>query len=213
MADTSYTLGGFIADLMRKAQHSNVSLAAIAGVSEGVIRNLLKVGIDPKAKDQEPRTLRRIADALGINAIMLFRLAGYLPPQAASNSVRADYLADIFDELAPEKQDAVLGVIESMTDRITQKHSLEMMRDQLTNPLAGIELNFPQVRRLLANQLIAHYQMTQPMDVQVIEPDVTIHGTRWNELPVSLKQQVISLVRYKLSLEYNPAMVEPEWRE
>src|SRR4051794_28586427 len=117
MATFANTLGRFLADLMRSQNHNNSSLAAVAGVSESVIRNLLKHGTDSRAKDPDPRTLRRVADALGVDAMMLFRLAGYLPPQADANSVRAEYLADVFDELPPEKQDAVLGVLEAMSDK------------------------------------------------------------------------------------------------
>jgi transcriptional regulator with XRE-family HTH domain len=93
-----------------------VSLAEAAGVSEGVIRNLLRHGIDPKAKDPDARTLRKVADALGIDSPKLFRLAGYIPPAPDANSVPAEYLADVFDQLPPEKQDAVMSVLEAMAE-------------------------------------------------------------------------------------------------
>lgn len=60
-----------------------------------MIRNLLKHGADPHAKDPDPRTLRSVVDALDVNSIMLFRLAGYIPLEPNANSVRAEYLADV----------------------------------------------------------------------------------------------------------------------
>ncbi|NJL57333.1 helix-turn-helix transcriptional regulator [bacterium] len=138
MANAPATLGAFIADLMSRHNHNNVSLAAAAGVSEGVIRNLLKHGIETRVKDPDPRTLRRVADALGVNSIMLFRLAGYIPPEANANTVRAEYLADVFDTLPPEKQDAVMGVLEAMSESITQRETIQTMRQEPDNPVAGL---------------------------------------------------------------------------
>jgi hypothetical protein len=213
MAETPYTLGAFIAELMRRQKHNNVSLAAAAGVSEGGIRNLLKVGIDPKAKDPDPRTLRRIADALGINAITLFRLAGYIQPEPHANSVRAEYLADVFDQLSRVKQDAVLGVLEAMTDTLGHKESIQEMRQSPSNAIAGLDLAFPHLARLMANQLIAHYQMESPLETSRIESDVKVQGHRWGDLPLATQRRVKALIEHKLSLDYHPTMVDPEWRK
>jgi transcriptional regulator with XRE-family HTH domain len=207
------TLGAFIADLMKRHEHNNVSLAAAAGVSEGVIRNLLKHGIETRVKDPDPRTLRRVADALDVDALMLFRLAGYIPPQANANSVRAEYLADVFDELPPEKQDAVLGVLEAMTDNLTRKETIQVMREEPSNPLAGFDLNSPRWVRLMANKLIVHYQMEAPLESERIEPDVEVFGYVWQDLPVSTQKRVKALIEHKLSLDYDPTMVDTEWRE
>ena len=105
MSNLPHTLGLFVADLMRRRGHNNVSLAAAAGVSEGVIRNILKHGNDPASKDPDARTLRRIADALDVNALMLFRLAGYIRRAAAQSVRRAEYLARHSTTLAARKQD------------------------------------------------------------------------------------------------------------
>lgn len=213
MASFANTLGRFLADLMRNQNHNNSSLAAVAGVSESVIRNLLKHGVDSRAKDPDPRTLRRVADALGVDAIMLFRLAGYLPPQSDANSVRAEYLADVFDELPPEKQDAVLGVLEAMSDKVTRKEIIHAIREEPHNPLAGFDLVNPGIARLMANHLIAHYQMTDPSAADQIEPDVFIINNKWKDIPATAQERIKSLIRHKLSLNYNPTMVDPEWRE
>ncbi|MBA3871070.1 MAG: hypothetical protein H0X30_18155 [Anaerolineae bacterium] len=213
MASTPYTLGGFIFDLMTKQKLNNVSLAAIAGVSEGVIRNLLKHGIDMRAKDPDPRTLRLVADALEVDAMMLFRLAGYLPPQSDANSVRAEYLADVFDELPPEKQDAILGVLEAMSDKVDRKATIRAIREEPHSPLTGFDLVNPGIARLMANQLMAHYQMTDPSDADRIEPDVFVINNKWKDIPSKAQERIKALIRHKLSLNYNPTMVDPEWRD
>lgn len=213
MTSTANSLGRFVADLMEKLEHNNSSLAEVAGVSESAIRNLLKHGIDPKAKDPDPRTLRKVADALGVDSLMLFRLAGYIPPAPDANSVRAEYLADVFDTLSPEKQDAVMGVLEAMADAPRQKKAIQEMRRYADKALAGIDLTFPAMLREVANQLIVQYAMTAPGDVQRIEPDATVAGVAWRDLPVAVRQRITALIRHKLSLEYDPTMVDPEWRE
>ncbi|NUQ04693.1 MAG: hypothetical protein HUU31_12475 [Anaerolineae bacterium] len=213
MTYSSSTLGAFVAELMRKRKHNNVSLAEAARVSEGVIRNLLKVGIDPKAKDPDPRTLRRVADALDIDALMLFRLAGYIQPAPDANSVRAEYLADVFDSLAPEKQDAVMGVLEAMADQGQVKAVIQEMRHGSQPALAGMDINFPALIREAANQLIAHYAMTAPADVSRIGPGIEVLRTQWKDLPEGTQMRIMALIRRKLSLDYDPTMVETEWRD
>jgi len=213
MPSKAHTLGAFIADLMQQQNHSNVSLGEAAGVSEGVIRNLLKVGLNPKARDPDARTLRRVADALGVNALMLFRLAGYIPPESNANSVRAEYLADVFDELTAEKQDAVLSVLEAMSDSQSRKQSLKAIRQEPDNALSGFDLAMPNIVRIMANQLIAQYQMSEPPDVNKIEPDFVVYGNKWRQLPQATQERVKALIYHKLSLDYDPTMVDPEWRE
>lgn len=213
MTSSATTLGKFVADLMRQQQHNNSSLAAVAGVSESVIRNILKHGLEANAKDPDARTLRRVADALGVDALKLFRLAGYIPPQRDAFSVRAEYLAETFDELPPEKQDAVLGVIEAMADKTQRKAAIRQMRSNPKHPLAGIDLSLPNLARLLANHLIAQYQMTEAADIASIEPDAQVLQYKWSDLPQATQQRVKALIRHKLSLDYDATMVDPEWRE
>ncbi len=213
MNSSANTLGKFVSDLMKKHSHNNSSLAAVAGVSESVIRNLLKHGNETPVKDPDPRTLRRVADALDVDAIMLFRLAGYIPPQSNSNSVRAEYLADAFDELPPEKQDAVLGVLEAMSSKTSRKSTIRKMREEPHDPLAGFDLVNPGITRLMANQLMAHYQMADPSDTDRIEPDVFIVNNKWKDLPSKTQERIKALIHHKLSLNYTPTMVDPEWRD
>jgi transcriptional regulator with XRE-family HTH domain len=213
MSSTANSLGRFLGDLMRNHQHNNSSLAQAAGVSESVIRNMLKHGLDTRAKDPDPRTLRRVADALGVDSLMLFRMAGYISPAPDTNTVRAEYLADLFDRLPPEKQDAVMSVLEAMSEQPTAKSTIQQMRQNAQDPLAGIDLNFPGMLREAANQLIAHYQMTQPQDVDLIEDEIEVLRNKWGTLPPGTRHRVQALIRRKLSLEYDSTLVDPEWRE
>jgi transcriptional regulator with XRE-family HTH domain len=212
MTSKAPSLGQFVADLMIRYDHTNRSLAAAAGVSESAIRNMLKFGVDKNAKDPDARTLSRVAKALDVDAIRLFRLAGYIPPEPAAHSVRADYLAETFDELSAEKQDAVLGVLEAMTDRSTRKAAIQSMRSDSGNALAGLDLTFPHLARLLANQLIVQHQLSEPHQVDGIAPDTQVLQYRWGDLPVAVQERVKALIRHKLSLDYDPIMVDPEWR-
>jgi len=213
MTQKATTLGRFVSDLMKVRQLSNRSLATAAGISEGAVRNTLRFGEDPKAKEPDARTLREIANALNVDPLILYRLAGYLPPAPDANSVRAEYLADVFDTLSPEKQDAVMGVLEAMADAPRQKKAIQEMRRYADRALAGIDLTFPAMLREVANQLIVQYRMTAPGDVERIGPDAIVAGNAWRDLPVAVRQRITALIRHKLSLEYDPTMVDPEWRE
>ena len=213
MTSSATTLGHFIAELMANTDFNNSSLAAAAGVSESVIRNLLKHGIDKRAKDPDPRTLRRVADALEVDALKLFRLAGYISPQPDAISVRAEYLGKVFDELPPEKQDAVMSVLEAMSDKPKHKKTVRAMRDDSNHPLAGFDLVNPTISRVLANQLIIKLQISQPSEVELIKDDTQVLHYRWGALPYNSQQRIKALIRHKLSLNFDPTMVDPDERE
>lgn len=212
MKSKATTLGGFIAELMQKHEHSNRSLAAAAGVSEGAVRNILKYGIETDARDPDARTIRLVADALDADVLVLFRLAGYIPPPPPANSIRAEFLADVFDELPPEKQDAVFSVVEAMSEKRPRKESIRVMRDD-SHPLAGFDLHAPHIVRIMANQLIVQCEMTEPADISRIQDDAEVYQYKWRDLPPDTQVRVKALIQHKLSLDYDPVMVDPEWRK
>lgn len=212
MAGQATTLGELIAERMRKYNHSNRSLAQAAGVSDTAIRNLLKFGVVNGAKEPDAQTLRKVAVALDVEPIRLFRLAGYIPADDRMYSTRAEYLAKVFDTLSEDRRQAILAVIETMLPE-SQVHVIGHMKADARNPLAGLDINFPPVVRQIANQLIVMYRMTEPPDVHQIEPDAKIMQFNWAELPVATQERVKALIRHKLSLDYDPTMVDPEWRE
>jgi hypothetical protein len=159
----------------------------------------------------EPRTLRRVADALNVNALMLFRMAGYLPPEPNGNSVHAEYLADIFDQLPREKQDAVMGVLEAMSESPSVKAVVQEMR-RSNHPLAGMDIQFPALLRELANHLLVKYGITDANHLDNIAPDAQVLNYVWRDLPIETRERVKALIRRKLALSYNSTMVDEEWR-
>lgn len=73
---------------------------------------------------------------------------------SAANSVRAEYLADMFDTLPAEKQDAVMGMLEAMSNSRTVKATLPLPHDLKHEALAKVDIQFPARLREAANQLI-----------------------------------------------------------
>jgi transcriptional regulator with XRE-family HTH domain len=213
MTYPAHTLGRFVADLMQKQHHNNSSLAQAARVSESAVRNLLKVGTDPRAKDPDARTLRKVADALGVDPLKLFRLAGYIPAEADRISVRAEYLGVLFDRMPPEKQDAVLSLFEALADRPQTRENVQAMRRETQNALAGIDLSLPGALRVAANQLIRDYQMTEVGDVLRIEPSAQVFGTTWEQLPDFTRERLKALIVAKLDLRFDPTMVDETYRK
>ena len=212
MVAQASSLGQFIAALMTRQQHTNRSLASVAGISEGAVRNILRHGVDSTAKDPDPHTLTKLAQALDVEPLYLFRLAGYIPPEPDARSIRAEYVAEIFDHLPTEKQDAVLAVVEAMVVEKGDRDSIQQMRQRSSDALAGIDLSFPGILRVIANDLIVRYAMREPPDVDRIKSDAEVLQSRWDALPVETRERVKALVRRKLSLNYDATMVDEQWR-
>lgn len=202
MPSEKTTLGEYILDLMFMNRLSNRALADTSGVSEGAIRNLQKVGLEEDAKDPDARTLRLVADALNTSPLTLFRLAGYLPPGPITNSLRAQYLADVFDRLPPSKQDLIMGMLETMTESPEERKVIEEMRQSTHDDKAELDTTIPILVREAANELIAYYAMTVPADTHRIEPHHTIGRKKWRDLSLELREQITTLIRRKLSLDY-----------
>ena len=198
---------------MQKQQLNNINLAEAAGISEGAVRNILKHGADPKARDPDARTLRRVADALKVDPLLLYRLTGYLPAKPDIQSARATFVANVFDRLNAEKQEAVLGVIDAMAGDKQVTETVQSIRSDADNPLAGFDLHAPNLIRIMANLLIAEYQMTEETDITRIQPDVQLLQYKWRDLPQSTQRRIIGLIRHKLALDYEATMVDPEWRD
>jgi hypothetical protein len=76
-----------------------------------------------------------------------------------------------------------------------------------------IGLANPGLARTLANELIAEMQMKRANEVTRIQPGTKVLQYIWNDLPASTQQRVKALIEHKLSLDYDPTMVDPEWRD
>lgn len=46
-----------------------------------------------------------------------------------------------------------------------------------------------------------------------IKPETKVLQYLWKDLPASTQERVKALIRHKLSLDYDPTMVDPEWRD
>ena len=209
MPKVEITLSEIITEIMHQKDLSNRSLAAAAGISEGAVRNLLKYGEEEGVKEPDARTLRAVADALGIKPATLFMLAGYLPRERPINSWRSVYVADVFERLSAEKQDIVLGVLGALVESQEDKTKIQetRLREQNRQTLASI----PTVIREAANTLIVRYAMNSPNDVENIEPETWVVGQRWDRIDLQMQNQIIALIEHKLALDYNPKMFTTDW--
>lgn len=94
---------------------SNRELGKRALISEGAVRNILKVGTSRERSKPDTGTLYRIANALNVNPVILFELSGFVPPKTETHSPEARYIADLYDNADPEIQvriiESALGII------------------------------------------------------------------------------------------------------
>jgi transcriptional regulator with XRE-family HTH domain len=212
-----HTLGSFLARQLEALKLSNRALASGAGIAEGAVRNLLQHGINPRAKDPDPKTLRAVALYLGVDPLLLFRLAGYIPPARNAHSVYAEVIASIFDELPDEKKEAVLRVVEAMSETAAQRDLLDDLRPNVGRALEGFDLVNAHTPRDIANTILlrAGIQDIRALDEKgTIHPDlvVTSAGATWGELPDSARKRAIALAKAKLNLDYDATMADPKWR-
>lgn len=218
------TLGLFLAKLMRERDLSNSELARRAEVSEGAIRNLLKYGDDPRAKDPDPRTLSKVALVLGIDPLVLLRLAGYTVPSFQQQlTARGLYLAELFEKLPVDRQMALLGAAESFIEGIDgeeaakNKERIKAIRENPLSPLSGFDLALPEFIRMAANEIIlrgtlANVVPPEHLRVEDIPPEIPLGVNTFGGLPEIIQQRIAALIREKFALDFNPSMVDEEWR-
>ncbi len=205
------TLGGYVRRKMTLYNLSNRALAETAEVSEGAVRNLLKHGEEEDAKDPDPHTLRKVANALNTHPVVLFRLAGYIPPDRGANSFVAKFLADTFDKLPELKKHILISILEALVDDPQQKLVIrEMMEGEKAIKEKWAPVVLPIVRDA-ANQLMAEYHMTKTEHVHRIRPDTEVAGVEWRNLPDFTQDQIIALIEHKLTLEFDPDMIDSGW--
>lgn len=104
-------LGVIVQDLMKKQGYTVESLAAAASVPVEIIRDLQKYGIDPRARAPKAPTLRRVAQALGVDPLRLFQGAGYIVTGGPVPSSRSEYFRTTFDSLSEAAQEQVIRLI------------------------------------------------------------------------------------------------------
>src|SRR5258707_9455026 len=103
------TLGEFIRQLMEEREMNNTQLARKAGLAEGSVRNLLKVGIEPAAPAPSPLTLKAVASYFDLDPTILFELAGYLDIADSTRlGAAAKYIYRRYEKTPPDEQGLLL---------------------------------------------------------------------------------------------------------
>jgi transcriptional regulator with XRE-family HTH domain len=204
------SLGSFLTELLYERRISNRALAAGAGVSEGVIRNLLQHGEASNAKDPEPRTLRAVADFLKIDALKLFRLAGYLE-LPLPYSVRAEYLAGLFDKMPPDRQLAMLHVAEALAEGYEENEQLKGVYEHPEDPLGGIPFAYAKgyspFAKVQANFVLTGGKYPDAHSLDEIDPEAFVWpGHKFAELPPERQQLVRRLILAKLALDFDRSL-------
>jgi hypothetical protein len=211
------SLGDFLREEVSRLKISNRALAMGAGVSEFAIRNLLQHGLDPRAKDPDPRTLKAVADFLHLDIHKLFRLAGYLPPSEDAPHLRTEIFADVFENLPEQKQEALLKLAEAMADTPSEKELIRTATTKRSRALEGFDLDSPYLIRSIANAILRSSQAEVAGELDspsAIDSNLVVaNGLKWGTLPESAQQRALGLARAKLNLNYDPSMVERIWRE
>jgi hypothetical protein len=138
-------LSQLIREAMSRQNISGNMLAQAAGVSEGTIRNLLKENTDPDATGPQALVLKAVCSVLGLDEIRVFQAAGFLSPDRLTPhiSANAEYLAVRFDRLPPDKQELLMGMVESL------------------EKVSGIETPGSEVREIL--EAVRLLRQTHPM--------------------------------------------------
>jgi len=110
------TLGQFIRNAMTDQQLSLNKLAEAAGVGVSTIANLLNQGTQHAHSGIHPFVLRKVAEVLDLDQVLLFQVAGYLAAEDIEHplSLEATYLAVCFDTLSTEQQRLLLDMTHSL---------------------------------------------------------------------------------------------------
>jgi transcriptional regulator with XRE-family HTH domain len=109
-------LASMAAYLEQRGMSGN-QLAKASGVTEGTIRNLLKQGEDPVVSSPHPLVLRSISEVLGLDVVRVLQMLDYIPSdyRATPLSPIGEYVGLSFDQLQPDGQRVLLGVLATLT--------------------------------------------------------------------------------------------------
>lgn len=123
---SALSLSELLRTVLQERGLSNSALAEKVGISEGTVRNLLKQGSGEEPAKPHPLVLRGIAEALDLDQVQLFQLAGYIAPgyEPSMLSAGAQYVGLCFDALPSDKQQLLIRLMHSMmeTSGLTPAH-------------------------------------------------------------------------------------------
>ena len=111
------SFGAYLRTILEQRGMSGNQLAKAAGVTEGTIRNLLKQGEDAAVSSPHPLVLRSISEVLGLDVVRVLQMLDYVPSdyRATPLSPIGEYVGLSFDQLQPDGQRVLLGVLATLT--------------------------------------------------------------------------------------------------
>lgn len=114
------SLSGFLKEVLEQRHLSGNQLAQLAGISEGSVRNLLKQGVEEEVSGPHPLVLKAICQALRLDEIHVFQLAGYLSDESSSQTISpaAEYLGLRFDRLPADHQRQLWDMLASLEQSV-----------------------------------------------------------------------------------------------
>lgn len=207
------TLGAFLKSIMEARGLTERIVAQGAGIAQSGLSHI----IQEKAHQPDPRTLRAIANYLGIDVFILFRLLGYVPPDSepyGSYSPLSLYIAHRFDHLPAERQEVLLHTLEALLKDVEIKAEVRSVRENLnsTGFLTGLDEAFPEKVTQFANWYLTNGRFATPADIDPTDKEEVSPGVRFGDLDTTLRTRLIALLRHKMRQIYAPFMVERTMR-
>ena len=113
----SPSFGAYLRTILEQRGMSGNQLAKAAGVTEGTIRNLLKQGEDSAVSSPHPLVLRSVSEVLGLDVVQVLQMLDYVPSDYHPTPLSSigEYVGLSFDQLPPEGQRVLLGVLATLT--------------------------------------------------------------------------------------------------
>ena len=211
--DQHKTLGAFLNAVLQDRKLTGQALAQGANISQSAVSNLLQHGIDTRVRAPEMRILIAVADFLKIDVLLLYRLAGYVPPanfHYPSTSAFAVYLGQMYDLLPENRQQVLRGIVEALVAEPREAAFAPIIREHTHALLfAGIQDIQPNFVNEAANYVLAHQGFLHPLDVKLADHDEVAPGLPFGELDGIAQRRIIALINQKLRLNYTPDIVDP----
>jgi transcriptional regulator with XRE-family HTH domain len=189
--------------------------AQAAGIAQSGLSNILS----EKAREPDAKTLRAIASYLGIDAIILFRLVGYIAPLTkdyGAYSPLALYVAHRFDDLPDERQMALLHVIEALTNDIDIRHEIKEIRDNPNSSatFGGMDNEdlFPERITQIGRWYLTNGRFSTADDIYPQDDEEISPGLTYGDIDTKFRRRLMAFLRDVMSQVYSSSTVEQEDR-
>ena len=211
--DEHKTLGAFLNAVLQDRKLTGQALAQGANISQSAVSNLLQHGIDTRVSAPEMRILIAVADFLKIDVLLLYRLAGYVPPanfHYPSTSAFAVYLGQMYDLLPKNRQQVLRGIVEALVAEPREAAFVPVIQEHTrASSFIGIQEFQPNFVNEAANYVLAHQSFLHPLDVKLADHDEVAPGVSFGVLDGIAQRRIIALINQKLRLNYTPDIVDP----